>query len=667
MADKTVNTKIQLRYDTLTNWNNIATAGKGGNYVPKAGEMCIVQVNDSVTSDSSPIWFKVGDGSTAFSKLKYGSALASDVYSWAKKQQLNVITSGTGTFVTGITSTASGITVSLGTPPDTDNDTKNTVGNVQNTESTLYLVGSKTINLDTAGDTYDRSYANGSVYVKGRTLGIGDVTNGLVTITDGTIAAPTVTTETLTATAGLRNFLTGSVVKIPDENGTIITSADTSSAGDTTLAWGEQKTLATIDGTKVNVTMPAKPSYDNTTYTFATGTTNGAFSVTPSSTGKAQSVKICGLNGAAYKSVDTSIDDSSSANLPTSDAVKTYVADQISGKSSVAYVIDSTVSGNYCNTAFNIAVTGATSVVTLTSGTLQTIDSKDIGLGDFKVGDILYTKAADIKDWFFAGATKSGDLMTYTFYQISGDTPVLDGYVNALTSATSGDYVSGLSKSGSTLTASKSSFNALSIAGIAYTPNASATVSFVGEGATTVSAKKGTVTISSPNSITGVQFQINKSDASVVTPSAADGTIAFSVKGTNLTVTKEAADNAIEYTIAPKVATAKALGAIKTGYTTSGKDYKVDVDSSGNAYVNVPWENTDTWRSVKVNGDEVIASNASTPLYLATNSPSWGSFASTDYINIRYDSNAVQLTTGAKVVTTDDVLILNGGSATTVI
>ena len=31
------------------------------------------------------------------------------------------------------------------------------------------------------------------------------------------------------------------------------------------------------------------------------------------------------------------------------------------------------------------------------------------------------------------------------------------------------------------------------------------------------------------------------------------------------------------------------LGGIKTGYTTSGKNYKVQVDDSGNAYVNVPW------------------------------------------------------------------------------
>lgn len=39
-------------------------------------------------------------------------------------------------------------------------------------------------------------------------------------------------------------------------------------------------------------------------------------------------------------------------------------------------------------------------------------------------------------------------------------------------------------------------------------------------------------------------------------------------------------------------ATSSALGGIKVGYTTSGKNYKVQLDSSSNAYVNVPWTDT---------------------------------------------------------------------------
>lgn len=39
---------------------------------------------------------------------------------------------------------------------------------------------------------------------------------------------------------------------------------------------------------------------------------------------------------------------------------------------------------------------------------------------------------------------------------------------------------------------------------------------------------------------------------------------------------------------------ASALGGVKVGYTTNGKNYKVQVDGSGNAYVNVPWTDTNT-------------------------------------------------------------------------
>ena len=70
-------------------------------------------------------------------------------------------------------------------------------------------------------------------------------------------------------------------------------------------------------------------SYTNTTYTFAEGTTNGAFTVTPSG-GNAQSVKVHGLAAAAYKGVDTAAfaTSSKSANLPTTAAVAGTIANR---------------------------------------------------------------------------------------------------------------------------------------------------------------------------------------------------------------------------------------------------------------------------------------------------------------------------------------------------
>lgn len=70
-------------------------------------------------------------------------------------------------------------------------------------------------------------------------------------------------------------------------------------------------------------------SYTDTTYTFAEGTTNGAFTVTPKG-GTAQSVKVHGLAAAAYKGVDTAAfaTTSTSANVPTTAAVAGTIANR---------------------------------------------------------------------------------------------------------------------------------------------------------------------------------------------------------------------------------------------------------------------------------------------------------------------------------------------------
>lgn len=47
-------------------------------------------------------------------------------------------------------------------------------------------------------------------------------------------------------------------------------------------------------------------------------------------------------------------------------------------------------------------------------------------------------------------------------------------------------------------------------------------------------------------------------------------------------------------TFAPPTATSSTLGGVKVGYTTSDKNYKLQVDASGNAFVNVPWTDNNT-------------------------------------------------------------------------
>lgn len=83
-TEKTLQTRIQLKYDTWNNWNT--TAAKA--LVLKRGELATVYVPASTSSGettSEPAFLlKVGDGTTAFENLPWVQAKAADVYEWAK-------------------------------------------------------------------------------------------------------------------------------------------------------------------------------------------------------------------------------------------------------------------------------------------------------------------------------------------------------------------------------------------------------------------------------------------------------------------------------------------------------------------------------------------------------------------------------------------------------
>ena len=63
--------------------------------------------------------------------------------------------------------------------------------------------------------------------------------------------------------------------------------------------------------------------------------------------------------------------------------------------------------------------------------------------------------------------------------------------------------------------------------------------------------------------------------------------------------------NTVAYHFFP-ISSASEFGFIRTGYTETGKNYAVKVDSSGNAYVNVPWTDNNTDTKVTQN---VLSSN----------------------------------------------------------
>ena len=77
MAEKILNTRIQLKYDTLANWNK-------SSLLLKAGEVAIATVPTVEGSTVQPVMIKIGNGSKTFSQLDWVSAKAADVYGWAK-------------------------------------------------------------------------------------------------------------------------------------------------------------------------------------------------------------------------------------------------------------------------------------------------------------------------------------------------------------------------------------------------------------------------------------------------------------------------------------------------------------------------------------------------------------------------------------------------------
>lgn len=90
--EKMLNTRIQLKYDTLANW-------EASSFKLKAGEIAIATLGNVKDGSSAgdvnqhPVLFKVGTGNHTFSELPYASALAADVYAWAKKSESEFVSS----------------------------------------------------------------------------------------------------------------------------------------------------------------------------------------------------------------------------------------------------------------------------------------------------------------------------------------------------------------------------------------------------------------------------------------------------------------------------------------------------------------------------------------------------------------------------------------------
>lgn len=117
MAEKVLQTRILLKYDSYENWEAIKDT-----FVPRKGEVCFVEVpakTTGVTQHAPAVLFKVGDGTSVFSALQWGSAKAADVYDWAKAEKKPVYNAseitGIDTYISEYVNEEMGISVDTDT------------------------------------------------------------------------------------------------------------------------------------------------------------------------------------------------------------------------------------------------------------------------------------------------------------------------------------------------------------------------------------------------------------------------------------------------------------------------------------------------------------------------------------------------------------------------
>ena len=81
MATTTLKTRIKLKHDSFENWS-----AAGNQYILLKGEIACATIDtaDPQNKKLPPVMFKVGDGLHKFNELTWASALAADVYDWAK-------------------------------------------------------------------------------------------------------------------------------------------------------------------------------------------------------------------------------------------------------------------------------------------------------------------------------------------------------------------------------------------------------------------------------------------------------------------------------------------------------------------------------------------------------------------------------------------------------
>lgn len=299
MAEKILKTRIQLRYDTLANWTT-------NDPVLKAGEIAIATITTAAPAKKElpPVMFKVGDGTSKFSELDWASALAADVYDWAKKSGIEVNTSGTGKVVTGIAWDATNKRLNV-TKGDVDLSgyvpTSRTIAGVDLEDNVTKAELLTALNVADGATKVTTDTVAGWGYTKNTGTVTGVKMNGTTkSPTSGVVDLGTVITDV----SGKQDKIDAGEHITIDDNGTTI-NAVWPTASDTGYA-GINKT-GTVTGIKMNgVSKGTSGVVDlgtvitaHQTVKLDSGTDNGTLKLTVGGTAT-DNIAVTGLGSAAY-------------------------------------------------------------------------------------------------------------------------------------------------------------------------------------------------------------------------------------------------------------------------------------------------------------------------------------------------------------------------------
>lgn len=187
MANKVVKTRVQNRFDTLTNWE-ASSATK-----LLKGEIAIVSVTTTTTDDNGNVvqvpayLMKIGNGTDTFDALPWLSATAADVYDWAKGETAEGLNIGVkvGSATTATTKTLGAWIKQL---QDTNDTQGSSISSLSTAIETLNggdtKAGSVAKQIKTAIEALDVSTATGT----GNFVTAVTQADGKISVTKGTIA-----------------------------------------------------------------------------------------------------------------------------------------------------------------------------------------------------------------------------------------------------------------------------------------------------------------------------------------------------------------------------------------------------------------------------------------------------------------------------------------------